>query len=52
MRPVCRSDYTDYLDWRTQYGCTANSDRMLTRPLVIHYYDEVFQGEGIALRGR
>jgi quinol monooxygenase YgiN len=47
-----RHNYTDYLAWRTERGFTAKFETMLTQPLVIHYYDEVFQGEGIALRGR
>ncbi|MBU3064351.1 antibiotic biosynthesis monooxygenase [Nocardia sp. NEAU-G5] len=45
-----RHNYTDYLDWRTENGFTATFETMLTQPLVIHFYDEIFQGEGIALR--
>jgi quinol monooxygenase YgiN len=41
-----RHNYTDYLDWRTEHGFTAKFETMLTQPLVIRYYDEVFQGEG------
>ena len=39
-------------DWRTEHVFTATFETMLTQPLVIHFYDEVFQGEGIALRNR
>ena len=41
-------NYTDYLDWRTAHGFTATFEAMLTRPLVIHYYDEIYRGSGIA----
>ncbi|WP_194905322.1 putative quinol monooxygenase [Catenulispora rubra] len=47
-----RHDYTDYLAWRTAHGFTATFEAMMTRPLVIHYYDEAFQGAGIAARNR
>ena len=47
-----RYNYTDYLAWRTAHGFTATFEAMLTKPLVIHYYDEVFQGQGIAQRNR
>ncbi|MEY9847247.1 putative quinol monooxygenase [Streptacidiphilus sp. MAP5-3] len=43
-------NYTDYLAWRTAHGFTATFEAMLTRPLVIHYYDEIYQGRGIAAR--
>ncbi|MFE0459054.1 putative quinol monooxygenase [Kitasatospora sp. NPDC058965] len=43
-------NYTDYLAWRTANGFTATFEAMLTRPLVIHYYDEIYQGQGIAAR--
>ncbi|WP_116209434.1 putative quinol monooxygenase [Streptomyces olivoreticuli] len=42
--------YADYLAWRTAHGFTAAFEAMLTRPLVIHYYDEIYQGQGIAAR--
>jgi quinol monooxygenase YgiN len=47
-----RHNYTDYLAWRTAHGFTATFEAMLTQPLVLHYYDQVFQGEAIALRNR
>ena len=47
-----RHNYTDYFAWRTERGFTAQFEAMLTQPLVIHFYDELFQGEGIALRPR
>ncbi|MFF2081577.1 putative quinol monooxygenase [Kitasatospora sp. NPDC058162] len=43
-------NYTDYLAWRTAHGFTATFEAMLTRPLVLHYYDEIYQGWGIAAR--
>jgi quinol monooxygenase YgiN len=43
-------NYTHYLAWRTAHGFTATFEAMLTRPLVIHYYDEIYQGQGIAAR--
>ncbi|MGC0417386.1 putative quinol monooxygenase [Embleya sp. AB8] len=43
-------NYTDYLAWRTARGFTATFEAMLTRPLVIHYYDEIYRGQGIAAR--
>ncbi|MEY9873250.1 quinol monooxygenase YgiN [Streptacidiphilus sp. MAP12-33] len=42
--------YTDYLAWRTERGFTATFEAMLTRPLVIHYYDELYHGQGVAAR--
>ncbi|MDH6132347.1 quinol monooxygenase YgiN [Kitasatospora sp. MAA4] len=42
--------YTDYLAWRTTHGFTATFEAMLTRPLVIHYYDEIYRGQGNAAR--
>ncbi|MFE3001259.1 putative quinol monooxygenase [Nocardia sp. NPDC059246] len=47
-----RHNYTDYLAWRTEHGFTATFEAMLTRPLVIHYYDQIFQNQGIAARTR
>ncbi|MDH6707735.1 quinol monooxygenase YgiN [Kitasatospora sp. MAA19] len=41
-------NYTDYLAWRAEHGSTATFEGMLTRPLVIHYYDEIYHGQGIA----
>ncbi|MEZ0091874.1 putative quinol monooxygenase [Streptacidiphilus sp. EB129] len=41
-------NYTDYLAWRTAHGFTATFEAMLTRPLVLHYYDQIYQGLGIA----
>ncbi|HEY2307850.1 MAG TPA: hypothetical protein VGI05_18420 [Streptosporangiaceae bacterium] len=38
----------DYLVWRTERGFTATFEAMLTQPLVIHYYDQVYYGQGIA----
>jgi len=46
-----RHNYTDYLAWRTERGFTATFEAMLTQPLVIHYYDEVYYGQGIAAPG-
>ncbi|GAB2539622.1 putative quinol monooxygenase [Nocardia heshunensis] len=43
-------NYTDYLAWRTANGFTATFEAMLTRPLVIHYYDGLYQGLGVAAR--
>jgi hypothetical protein len=45
----CRN-YEDYLAWRTEHGFTGTFEAMLTRPLVIHYYDTACFGEGIAAR--
>ena len=41
-------DYTDHLAWRTERGFTDTFEAMLTQPLVIHYYDQVYYGQGIA----
>jgi quinol monooxygenase YgiN len=41
-------NYTDYLAWRTERGFTATFEAMLTEPLVIHFYDQVYYGQGIA----
>jgi len=41
-------NYTDYLARRTEHGFTATFEAMLTRPLVIRYYDEIYRGQGIA----
>ena len=45
-----RQNYVDYLDWRTKSGFTGTFEAMLTQPLVIRYYDELYFGEGIAAR--
>jgi quinol monooxygenase YgiN len=45
-----RRNYVEYLDWRTQRGFTDTFEAMLTQPLVIHYFDELYFGEGIAAR--
>jgi hypothetical protein len=45
-----RHNYVDYLDRRTRSGFTDAFEAMLTQPLVIHYYDELYFGEGIAAR--
>jgi quinol monooxygenase YgiN len=44
-----RHHYQDYLTWRTERGFTATFEAMLTRPLDIHYYDEVFYAPGSAV---
>jgi quinol monooxygenase YgiN len=41
-----RHHYTDYLQWRTQRGFTDTFESMLTQPLVLHYYDELYYGDG------
>ena len=46
-----RQDYESYLAWRTARGFTATFEAMLTQPFVIHYYDELYFGTGIAARG-
>ena len=43
-----RHHYEDYLAWRTARGFTDTFEAMLTKPLVINYYDEVFYSPGIA----
>ena len=43
-----RHHYEDYLAWRTARGFTDTFEAMLTEPLVINYYDEVFYSPGIA----
>ena len=45
---IRRQDYESYLAWRTARGFTATFEAMLTQPLVIHYYDELYFGAGIA----
>jgi quinol monooxygenase YgiN len=45
-----RHHYTDYLRWRTERGYTDTFESMLTQPLVIRYYDELYCGEGAARR--
>jgi quinol monooxygenase YgiN len=42
-----RRNYEDYLAWRTERGFTGTFEAMLTEPLVIHYYDEVFYSPGV-----
>jgi len=43
-----RHHYEDYLAWRTARGFTDTFEAMLTEPLVLNYYDEVFYSPGIA----
>jgi len=43
-----RHNYVDYLAWRTERGFTDTFEAMLTQPLVISYYDQLYAGEGIA----
>ena len=43
-----RHHYEDYLAWRTARGFTDTFEAMLTEPLVINYYDEVFYSPGLA----
>ena len=43
-----RRNYEDYLAWRTERGFTGTFEAMLTEPLVIRYYDEVFHASGVA----
>jgi quinol monooxygenase YgiN len=43
-----RHHYDDYLAWRTARGFTGTFEAMLTGPLVINYYDEVFYSPGVA----
>lgn len=45
-----RRNYVEYLAWRTGHGFTGIFEAMLTQPLVIHYYDTAYFGEGIAAR--
>jgi heme-degrading monooxygenase HmoA len=45
-----RRNFEEYLAWRTGRGHTATFEAMLTRPLVIHYYDIAYYGEGMAAR--
>jgi quinol monooxygenase YgiN len=45
-----RHNFEDYLARRTERGFTDTFEAMLTRPFVIHYYDEAYFGEGIAAR--
>lgn len=47
-----RRNYVDYLAWRTEHGFTGTFEAMLTRPLVITYYDELYSGEGAGVRRR
>jgi len=46
-----RQDFDNYLAWRTARGFTATFEEMLTQPFVIHYYDELYFGTGIAAEG-
>ena len=46
-----REDFESYLAWRTARGFTATFEAMLTQPLVIHYYDELYFGTGVAAEG-
>jgi quinol monooxygenase YgiN len=48
---TARHQYDDYLAWRTAKGFTDTFEAMLTGPLVIHYYDELYYGEGNAYPG-
>ena len=43
-----RRDYENYLAGRTERGFTGTFEAMLTEPLVIRYYDEVFSARGTA----
>ena len=43
-----RHNHTDYPARRTAHGFTATFEAIPTQPLVLHYYDEVFQSEEIA----
>jgi hypothetical protein len=43
-----RHHYQDYLAGRTARGFTDTFEAMLTEPLVINYYDEVFYSLGLA----
>jgi quinol monooxygenase YgiN len=46
-----RQDFESYLAWRTARGFTATFEAMLTQPFVIHYYDGLYFGTGIAADG-
>ena len=43
-----RHHHQDYLAGRTARGFTDTFEAMLTEPLVINYYDEVFYSLGLA----
>ena len=43
-----RHHHQYYLAWRTARGFTDTFEAMLTEPLVINYYDEVFYPPGLA----
>jgi quinol monooxygenase YgiN len=45
-----RHNYVDYLARRTEKGFADTFEAVLTRPLVINYYDELYSGEGLAAR--
>jgi hypothetical protein len=46
-----RENFESYLAWRTARGFTATFEEMLTKPFVIHYYDELYSATGIAAGG-
>ena len=46
-----RQDFDNYLAWRTARAFTPRFEEMLTQPFVIHYYDELYFGTGIAAEG-
>jgi quinol monooxygenase YgiN len=43
-----RQNFESYLARRTARGFTATFEEMLTQPFVIHYYEELYFGTGIA----
>jgi quinol monooxygenase YgiN len=43
-----RRDFESYLAWRTEAGFSATFLAMLTQPFVLHYWDELYFGTGIA----
>jgi hypothetical protein len=43
-----RHHHQDYLAGRTARGFHGRVEAMLTEPLVINYYDEVFYSPGLA----
>jgi len=40
-RWATRQHYDDYLAWRTKNGYTASFDEMLSKPMLIRYFDEI-----------
>jgi hypothetical protein len=38
---VLAQHYDDYLAWRTENGYTARFDEMLSKPMLIRYFDEI-----------